>query len=344
MCEEVLKKFGIENAIAVPFGEGLINSTCKVLWKNETYILQKINIAIFKNPAAIDSNINHIATYLKNNFPQYLFIAPVPAIDGKTMVHIEDDGYYRIFPFVKDSITKNVLDTPEQAFEAAKQFGIFTKLLSGFDINTLQITLPHFHDLALRYTQFLEALQEGNTIRIKEAAASIDLLISFEDIVKQYEQLVANPAFKYRVTHHDTKISNVLFDTNDKGICVIDLDTVMPGHFISDVGDMMRTYLSPVDEEESDFSKIEVRDGFYNAIVTGYSSVMHEELTEVEKNQFFFAGCFMIYMQALRFLTDYLNDDCYYGASYPKQNYIRAQNQIVLLQKLKEKEMVLKSI
>jgi Ser/Thr protein kinase RdoA (MazF antagonist) len=249
-----------------------------------------------------------------------------------------------MFPFVTNSITKKVLETPEQAYEAAEQFGMFTKLLSGFDINTLQITLPHFHDLALRHTQFLEALQKGNAARIMEAADSIDFLISHEDIVKQYEQLVASPAFKYRVTHHDTKISNVLFDTNDKGICVIDLDTVMPGHFISDVGDMMRTYLSPVHEEDSDFSKIEVRDGFYTAIVSGYSSFMNEELTDLEKSQFFFAGCYMIYMQALRFLTDYLNDDIYYGASYPKQNYIRAQNQIVLLQKLKEKEMVLKKI
>ena len=136
-----------------------------------------------------------------------------------------------------------------------------------------------------------------------------------------------------RVTHHDTKISNVLFDSNDKGICVIDLDTVMPGYFISDVGDMMRTYLSPVTEEEQDFTKVDVRLEIYEAIVQGYLNSMKNELTEEEKKHFFYAGSFMIYMQALRFITDYLNNDIYYSADYPAHNYTRAANQVILLQK-----------
>jgi hypothetical protein len=133
----------------------------------------------------------------------------------------------------------------------------------------------------------------------------------------------------------------VLFDTNGKSICVIDLDTVMPGYFISDVGDMMRTYLSPVSEEESDFTKIEVRNDFYQAIVSGYCKEMKDELTETERDYFLFAGKNMIYMQALRFFTDHINNDIYYGAKYPGQNFIRAKNQIVLLQCLLEKEKAL---
>lgn len=119
---------------------------------------------------------------------------------------------------------------------------------------------------------------------------------------------------------------------------MIDLDTVMPGYFISDVGDMMRTYLSPVSEEEKDFDKIEVRDAYYKAIVQGYLEQMNDELTQVEKEHFFYSGLFMIYMQALRFLTDHLNNDRYYGAKYEGHNLVRAQNQAVLLKRLLEKE------
>jgi Ser/Thr protein kinase RdoA (MazF antagonist) len=150
--------------------------------------------------------------------------------------------------------------------------------------------------------------------------------------------MLSDPAFKRRVTHHDTKISNVLFDNQDKGLCVIDLDTVMPGYFISDVGDMLRTYLCPVSEEEKDFSKIIVRDEFYKAIINGYKEEMKNELTEKENKYFFYAGKFMIYMQALRFITDHINDDIYYGAKYEGQNLVRASNQMVLLQRYLEKE------
>jgi Ser/Thr protein kinase RdoA (MazF antagonist) len=166
-------------------------------------------------------------------------------------------------------------------------------------------------------------------------------LVLHSDIVTEYRRIQNDPQFKLRVTHHDTKISNVLFDQWGKGLCVIDLDTVMPGYFISDVGDMMRTYLSPVSEEEKDFTRIQVRDEFYKAIVRGYYTQMKDELTSAEKNHFFYAGQFMIYMQALRFLTDHINEDVYYGARYPGQNLVRAGNQLRLLECLLEKEATL---
>jgi hypothetical protein len=135
-----------------------------------------------------------------------------------------------------------------------------------------------------------------------------------------------------------------LFDDDDKGICVIDLDTVMAGYFISDVGDMMRTYLSPANEEEKDFSKVQVREEYFQSIWDGYTKEMKDELNKEEKEHFIYAGKFMIYMQALRFLTDYLNNDVYYGTKYEGQNFVRAGNQVVLLQRLIEKEALLKSL
>ena len=181
----------------------------------------------------------------------------------------------------------------------------------------------------------------GNKSRIENSTDSIRFILDNKNIVAIYEDIIKNPNFKTRVIHHDTKINNVLFDKTNQGICVIDLDTVMPGFFISDVGDMMRTYLSPVSEEEKDYSKIIVREDYFKAILKGYLSEMKEELSQEELKYFVYAGKFIIYMQAMRFLTDYLLNDVYYGEQYPEHNIIRANNQIVLLQRLIDKEDLL---
>jgi Ser/Thr protein kinase RdoA (MazF antagonist) len=319
-----------------PLGKGLINTTWKITVDKESYVLQKLNTLVFQSPSSVDHNLVLLAHYFAGANPAYFFTAPLKSADGQTLIQHKDKGYYRMFTFVKGSHTIDVAVTPQQAYEAAKQFGRFTAALKDFDSSKLHSTIPHFHDLSFRYRQFSDALQNGNAERIRESEPFIHELIKHRSIVETYEALKQNPDFKLRATHHDTKISNVLFDENEKGICVIDLDTLMPGYFISDVGDMMRTYLSPVNEEETDFSKIQIRAEYYNAIVSGYLSEMETELTGAEKEQLHFAGKFMIYMQALRFLTDYLMDDVYYGAAYPKHNLKRSVNQIQLLNRFIE--------
>ncbi|MDQ3683077.1 MAG: aminoglycoside phosphotransferase family protein, partial [Bacteroidota bacterium] len=315
MSPSVLPAYGFkeESFRLESFGSGLINNTWKVITPGKEYILQRVNHTVFKQPTDIANNISLIGAYLRKNHPGYKFVSPVTSSDGDEMIYQKGEGYFRMFPFVPGSHSKDVVETPEQACEAATQFGRFTRLLSGIDISQLKITIPFFHDLTLRYQQFLLALEKGNKQRIHESEALIKTLSAHADIVMEYEYIKANPEFKLRVTHHDTKISNVLFDSTGKGLCVIDLDTVMPGYFISDVGDMMRTYLAPVSEEEKDFSKIRARDDFYKAIVKGYFTEMKDELTETEKKNFFYAGKLMIYMQAIRFLTDHFNNDVYYG-------------------------------
>lgn len=336
--DDILKLFGLAEVKHEAFGTGLINHTWKVYSRRGNYILQKINNNVFKQPQDIAHNIRLISNYLKENHPDYFFAAPVKTTDGKDIVFSEK-GWFRLMPFVENSFTFDVVQTPAQAYEAAKQFGKFTKKLSGFNSAQLKITIPHFHDLELRYQQFLRAVSKGNEKRINESKPMIEDLIRHKNIIDEYRDVVGKSEFKLRVTHHDTKISNVLFDKKSKGLCVIDLDTVMPGYFISDVGDMMRTYLSPVSEEETDFEKIVIRNEFYKAIVEGYSDEMKDELTPLEKNHFLFAGKFMIYMQALRFLTDHLNNDVYYGVKYEGHNFIRAKNQAILLQRLNEMEV-----
>ncbi|MEP6712643.1 MAG: aminoglycoside phosphotransferase family protein [Ferruginibacter sp.] len=340
MIQEVLSDYNLiqEQMEFEPIVNGLINQTWLIKNAYKNFILQKINHHIFKNPGDIAFNVRMIADYLLKTNPAYLFIAPLKTKGNKEMNYIEGKGYFRLFPYVKKSHTINAVEKPQQAYEAAKMFGEFTKLLSGFPAEKLQITLPDFHNLTLRYQQFTAVLENGNKERLIQSKELISFIKANKNIVDTYESILHNPSFKLRVTHHDTKISNVLFDEEDKGLCVIDLDTVMPGYFISDVGDMIRTYLSPVNEEEKDFTKIKIREDYFKAIWDGYMNEMKNELSAEEKSHFIYAGKFMIYMQAIRFLTDHLNNDIYYGAKYEDHNLLRAGNQVVLLQHLIEKE------
>lgn len=335
VIENVLSRFSVQNAKINPHGTGLINHTWKIEANGGNFILQRLNENVFGRPQDIDENITLISNYLAEHHPDYFFVRPVKTESGETLVQDSGGGWFRLFPFV-DSVTHDVASLPDIAFEAAFQFGRFTEVLSDFDAGRLHVTIPDFHNLSYRYKQFLDALKSGNEERIKQSEPLIEKVRSRASLVDEFEEKIAHPAFHLRTTHHDTKISNVLFNRHGKGICVIDLDTVMPGYFFSDVGDMMRTYLSPVSEEEKDFSKIEVRRVVYDAIVEGYRAGMNGRLSPEEVASFHFAGRFMVFMQAMRFLTDYLNGDRYYGSKYEGHNFVRAGNQITLLEKLEE--------
>jgi Ser/Thr protein kinase RdoA (MazF antagonist) len=332
MLDSVLKEFDLfdGDVSVMPLHQGLINHTWKIDTNGQFFILQKVNDNVFKQPEDISHNISLIADYLAHNKKDYFFVTPLLSKNQKRWVYQE--GYYRVFPFVNNSVSLDVVQTPQQAYEAARQFGQFTSVLKGFDATQLKITIPDFHNVVLRYQQFLAALKTASKERLQLSTEAMDKCKLYKDIVDEFEKIKSNPQFKIRVTHYDTKISNVLLDKDNKGICVIDLDTVMPGYFISDVGDMMRTYLCPVSEEEIDLSKITIRKEMYEAIVTGYYQEMKDELTDTEKRYFVYAGKLMIYMQAVRFLTDFLNDDIYYGCKYPLHNLNRANNQLRLLE------------
>lgn len=337
---QILSTYGINEAgwHIIPFGSGLINRTWKLEKDGNAFVLQRINQQVFRKPDDIAHNMSLLADYLKNHYPDYLFVAALPTHSGGTLAYEAGDGYYRLFPFVKGSRTIDVVGTPDQAFEAARQFGLFTRLLEGLDVKQLRTTIPSFHDITLRYRQFLRAVETGQRDRIQSAQSLIQKLIGYSEIVNRFETIRHDPQFRLRVIHHDTKISNVLFDNKDTGITVIDLDTVMPGYFISDLGDMMRTYLCPVSEEEKDVEKIVVRKDFYRAIMEGYLGEMKSVLSKSELHHLFYSGQFMIYMQAIRFLTDHLLGDTYYGAAYSGHNFQRARNQFTLLERLSEKE------
>ena len=331
--QEIFSLYGWQVDSYAPIQQGLINSTYSIQTNKGAYILQCINHSVFKSPTAIDENINAISKYLLKNHPQYLFTHLVPTLNGNTLVQWEG-AYYRAFHKI-EGYALSVLDNENQVEQAAMQFAGFTSVLKNFEASQLKDSLPDFHNLNLRYHQFSEAIIKGNAQRIAETKEAISFLAAHKNYVDIYSAFIHHAEVKKRVTHHDTKISNVLFQKNngiEKAICVIDLDTVMAGYFISDIGDMCRTCLCAVSEEEKDLNKVVVDAAKWKALKKGYLHLMQDELSSFERDHFFYAGQFMIYMQALRFLTDHLNNDLYYGAKYEGQNLVRTLNQIRLLE------------
>ncbi len=340
----ILKAFGLaDSAKVATFGEGLINSTFLVECEQK-YILQKINTGVFENPAIIANNLKLCNDFLKKNKSSLTFIAPLPTIDKQTY-YVENEEYWRLSPFIANSYTKNKCENPNDAYQAAKAVGEFSAALDGIALDDFEESIGNFHNLSERYKKFDNSLKIGNLKRIENCSEIINIFIGNKHLTTTYEGIKTNALFPKRVQHHDTKINNVLFDQQThNSICLCDLDTVMPGYFISDLGDMMRTYLCSETEECVDFNKIEVRTPYFVALITGYLSVMKHKLTEVEKKYIYYAGEFLIYMQGLRFLTDYLLDDIYYTTHYENQNLNRALNQLKLLQEYQAKRGLFEQI
>jgi Ser/Thr protein kinase RdoA (MazF antagonist) len=336
--QEILRNYFNEDpALDIQlFGNGLIHKTYILAKENiPSFILQQVNTNVFKWPHAIENNLQLLKAYLDESSVDLQLPLPVQNLTGALHTYVNND-VFRLIKYVEGSHAIDTCLQPEQAYEAAFQFGQFTSSFAGLDISKINATIPDFHNLTFRWKQFEQALANGNPSRIQFAKKEIKTIFDNHSIVTKYEQICSSDQFIQRVTHHDTKISNVLFDQKEKGICVIDLDTVMGGLHISDLGDMFRTYLSPGNEEETDLEKVFVRSSFYAAIVDGYLEKMADHLTDDEKAMIPFAGEFLIYMQALRFLTDYLNDDIYYGISYEMNNFNRTTNQLHLMESYRQ--------
>jgi Ser/Thr protein kinase RdoA (MazF antagonist) len=338
MLNEIIRAFGLDpDKLTVDrIGSGYINQTYKLRGAN-TYILQRVNNAVFTKPEIIANNLRIASEYLAQHHPGYLFLSGIKAVDGKEMVYDKEGFPWRLFPYIENTMTIDKVDSEEEAFEAARGFGEFSSKLSGVDPKLFKPTIDRFHDLAWRYEQFQTALKNTTEERKQYAADAIDGCQRFSFLVDQYNKLIASGELQLRVTHNDTKINNILFDGKTrKAVCVIDLDTLMPGYFIYDLGDMIRTFVSPVSEEEKDLGKVVFRKSMYDALIRGYDSQMHNALNETERTLAPFAGMMMTYIMALRMLADFLNGNIYYQITYPDQNLVRARNQLKLLSLLEQ--------
>ncbi len=336
MMEEIIQSFGLDKSgFSIDrIGTGHIHDTYKLVGK-QSYVLQRVNINVFTKPQVIASNLRSASDYLKKKHPKYLFLSSVLTIDGKEMSYDSEGFPWRLFPYIRNSITIDKVETEDEAFGAAAAFAGLTCNLEGVEIDQFKPTIDRFHDLPARYKQFECAVEKASAERLNKAAGAIGQSKQFKYLVDRYEALIGEGTLRLRITHNDTKINNILIDgATRQPICVIDLDTLMPGYFIYDVGDMVRTFVSPANEEEKDLSKVEFRKPIYEALVAGYLSQMGNTLTNAEKTLFPFAGMMMTYIMALRMLSDYLNGDIYYHITYPEQNHVRSMNQLKLLEVL----------
>jgi Ser/Thr protein kinase RdoA (MazF antagonist) len=335
---EILTQYGfsIDDFTVKPVGSGYIHLTF-ALEGSKKWILQRVNKNVFKQPEIIAENIRLAGDYLQQHYPDFLFLKALQTKTGKVMAYDHEQFPWRIFPFFEDTYTVDHVRSGEEAFSAAAEFGRLSKNLEGAPVEKFRETINRFHDLELRYQQFEMAIRNASADRLLKAASAVESCKKFHFLVDHYNKLVSSGALRLRITHNDTKINNILFDNKTgKAVCAIDLDTLMPGYFIYDLGDMVRTFVSPVDEEESDLSKIVFRKEIYDAIIAGYLSTMNETLTASEKEAISFSGLMMTYIMGLRILSDYLNGDIYYTVRYEGQNLIRARNQLKLLDVLNQ--------
>lgn len=315
------------------FGNGLINDTYLVYCKGEKNLLQRINHKVFKNPQALANNLHLVCSYVKTKFPKETFISVVPTHQGDEFVQIENT-FWRMLKFIPDTHSYESLTDPAQALEAGKVIGHFHTLLGGMDVTGVEDTIPHFHNLEFRINQFHQAINEDKVKRVGDCKADIEFLKGLTEEVLAKELKSNLPV---RVVHNDTKLNNILFDPNNQGVCLVDLDTLMKGYITFDTGDALRTLCNPSGEDGS-----QAPPGFNEPVflkfVEGYLQETITFLKEEELQLIPFSMLRMSTEQCIRFLSDHLNGDIYYHQPYPGFNLKAVETQIRFIRLTQERE------
>ncbi|MGA8740108.1 MAG: aminoglycoside phosphotransferase family protein [Terracidiphilus sp.] len=329
---------------AKPYGSGHIHDTyCATFCsgaRQDRIILQRINTAIFTNPIAVMENIERVTEHLRSKLADAAdvnrrVLGLIPTLDGRSW-HVDAEGrHWRAYRFIEGARTYDAAGLPQQALEAAKAFGEFQRLLADLPAPRLHESIPDFHNTAKRFAALERAIAADTAGRAAEASAEIALAVS--------QRLVAtalvNAELPERVTHYDTKFNNVLLDDESGiGICVIDLDTVMPGLATYDFGDMVRTMTCPAAEDERDLSRVTLNFELFEAVLRGYLEGVGSFLTAQERGSLVIGAKVIVCEQGIRFLTDFLAGDTYYKVSRPSQNLDRCRTQFKLLESIEQQE------
>ncbi|MBD3950043.1 aminoglycoside phosphotransferase family protein [Tuanshanicoccus lijuaniae] len=330
------------------FGNGLINKTYKIIHrvgdKDVAYILQQINHHIFPDVEGLMNNIDKVTRFLKaearerGGNPERETMTVVPTKDGNLFAKTDDGAYWRIYRFVEGTFCIDRVEEDAHFYEAARAFGDFAAKLHHFDATELVEVIPKFHDTRDRYRQFEEAVANDVAGRVKELADEIAFVRNRkEDCYYLYDLLDAGE-LPLRVTHNDTKLNNILLDEQtQKGICIVDLDTIMPGLALFDFGDAIRFGANTAAEDEPDLSKVAFDLPLYEVYVKGYLEGSNGILTEREIELLPWGAKVITLEQGIRFLTDYLNGDVYYGTTRPHQNIDRTRVQFKLVEAMEDK-------
>lgn len=340
---EILSHFQVDARIA-PYGNGHINDTY-VAEGGSRYILQRINTKIFKDPARLMQNIEAVTAHLRGKIEaaggdvKRETLTVIPTYTGSLFYTAPDGEAFRVYPFIEDTVTLEMAEVPSQLFEVGKAFGKFQMLLSDFPADKLYETIPDFHNTPVRVENLKQAIKDDVFGRAAYVKNEIDFALTY---AKKYADCVTKHIktgeIPLRVTHNDTKINNILLDKKTgAGVCVIDLDTVMPGSLLYDFGDALRTGAATAAEDERDLNLVHMHLAFYKAFAEGFLTECAVCLTEKEKELLPLSPILLTYECGIRFLEDFLRGDTYFKIHRKEQNLERARTQFKMVCDMEEK-------
>ena len=343
---EILSHFELKEKVveATPYGNGHINDTLMVA--DETgaarYVLQRINNHIFKDVEMLQNNIHIVTSHIRKKLEarglgdiDRKVLTFLPAKDGKLYYH-DGESYWRVCLMITDSISLEEIN-PALSYEAGKSFGDFQSMLADIPDGMLGEIIPNFHNMEFRLQQFQEAVENNVAGRLDSVKDIVEEIEKRAKIMCIQEYLYREGKLRKRINHCDTKVNNILFDINTKEVlCVIDLDTVMPGFVLSDIGDFIRTGANAGAEDDPDLDRVHVNMEIFKAYTRGYMETAQSFLTPLEISLLPYGGRLLTYMQTVRFFLDYLNGDTYYKIHHPEHNLQRTKAQFKLLQSLEE--------
>ena len=345
---KIAGQFDIEGTVSgiAPVGNGLINDTYSVTTAETNtpdYILQRINHHIFKDVELLQRNIQRVTDHIRAELEasdesdiDRKALKLVPAKDGK-LYHFDGENYWRMTVMIPRSVTHETM-TPTLAEQTGMAFGNFQSQLSDLPEGALGETIPNFHNIEFRVEGFKESIARDSAGRLKDVQKLVEEILERAEVMCKAQQLYRAGRLPKRVTHCDTKVNNLLFDEQGKPLCVIDLDTTMPGFVLSDFGDFIRTGANTGAEDDPDLDNVSVNMDIFRAFAKGYVESTASFLTPVERENLPYGAQLLTYMQTVRFLTDYLNGDTYYKIQYPEHNWQRSKAQFKLLQSIEAQE------
>lgn len=342
---EIAQKFALEGTVESikALGEGFINDTLiiKTTGSTPNYILQRKNKAIFPDVPAMMDNIFRVTTHLKKRVtaiggdPMRQVLTVVPAKDGKLYYQDEEGEFWAVCVFIEGSVTYDRADTPALAFKGGQGIGRFQSQLADFT-EPLAEVIKGFHNIRWRFVQWDETLAADRAGRKASLAKEIGWVESRRQEMLDFWKLVEDGTIPRRVTHNDTKLSNILFDKKGDVLCVIDLDTVMSSTSLNDFGDAIRSYTNTGAEDDKDLSKVSMNLDMFKGYAQGYLSERKESMTDSELEWLAFSARYITYEQVLRFLMDYIDGDRYYKTHYADHNLVRTYAQYKLLESMEE--------
>jgi aminoglycoside phosphotransferase (APT) family kinase protein len=334
---------------AAPCSSGHINDTFVGTYRRNggevRFIHQWINHHVFKQPERVMENIDRVTSHQARRLreagcrdPERRALCIVPALDGRAYHRTPDGDHWRTFRFIENAHTCEAVESAAQAREVARAFGEFQQQLVDLPGARLHETIPAFHDTPSRFAALVAAIDADPQNRACEVRREIEFALQREPITGTLLRLHGAGEIPERITHNDTKLNNVMLTAEGEGICVIDLDTVMPGLALYDFGDMVRTATSSTLEDERDLSKVRMQMPMFDALVDGYLSAARSFLTDAERDHLAFSGKLITFEIGLRFLTDHLLGDTYFRIHREGQNLDRARTQFALVESIEEQE------